>query len=67
MVINLEQKKIHFDVRFILTYNIYMYNVLKEKVYGNHDIIIVETWLIGKNVSEMLFLKVVASLRMHTL
>ena len=23
MVINLEQKKIHFDLRFILTYNIY--------------------------------------------
>ena len=23
MVINVEQKKIHFDVRFILTYNIY--------------------------------------------
>ena len=25
MVINLEQKKIHFDLRFILTYNIYIY------------------------------------------
>ena len=24
MVINLEQKKVHFDLRFILTYNIYM-------------------------------------------
>ena len=25
MVINLEQKKIHFDLKFILTYNIYTY------------------------------------------
>ena len=25
MVIYLEQKKIHFDLRFILTYNIYIY------------------------------------------
>ena len=24
MVINLEQKKIHFDLRFILTYNVYI-------------------------------------------
>ena len=24
IVINLEQKKIHFDLRFILTYNIYI-------------------------------------------
>ena len=24
MVINLEQKKVYFDLRFILTYNIYM-------------------------------------------
>ena len=26
MVINLEQKKTHFDLRFFLTYNIYMYH-----------------------------------------
>ena len=24
MVINLEQKRVHFDLRFILTYNIHM-------------------------------------------
>ena len=38
MVINLKQKKIHFDLRFILTYNIYVcyieHGVFFTDIYG---------------------------------
>ena len=33
MVINLEQKEIHFDLRFILTYNIYIHATSKMKMH----------------------------------
>ena len=32
MVTNLEQKKIHLDLRFILTYNMYMKMMLQDSI-----------------------------------
>ena len=56
MVINLKQKKIHFDLRFILTYNIYIaFCQIFSGIYQLHNSFLSCIWFIYSYMLGLIF------------